>query len=180
MPTYLVIHETPEDHPAPLLATLPPFKLRSKVKIRDATPDWDVWSVWGTEHGQPSPARTFKLGSGGAAEATWTWQDYRSLGLAEGEIGCWDLRAGFGSDALGRQVLVPKGRSRECARGYSCLLAASLTANADIVSFEDYRLRRMTLGVPEGPGEIIPGSALPLESCMDVHGGGMSAARCQY
>lgn len=30
----------------------------------------------------------------------------------------------------------------------------------------------MLLGVPEGPKEIIPGSALPLESCMDVNNGG--------
>lgn len=113
VPTYLVVHETPEDHPFPLITTLPPFKLRSKVRIRDATPEWDVWSAWGADLGPPTPTRTFKLGSGGAAEATWTWNDYRDLGLADGEIGCWDLRAGFGPDALGRQVLVPKGRSRE-------------------------------------------------------------------
>jgi hypothetical protein len=30
----------------------------------------------------------------------------------------------------------------------------------------------MLLGLPEGPGEITPGSALPLESSMDIHGGG--------
>jgi hypothetical protein len=30
----------------------------------------------------------------------------------------------------------------------------------------------MLLGVPEGPEEIVPMSALPLESCMDIHGGG--------
>jgi len=29
----------------------------------------------------------------------------------------------------------------------------------------------MELGVPEGPGEILPGSALPLESCMDFRKG---------
>jgi hypothetical protein len=28
------------------------------------------------------------------------------------------------------------------------------------------------LGLPEGPSELVPGSALPLESSMDVHGGG--------
>lgn len=37
-----------------------------------------------------------------------------------------------------------------------------------------YTLRRMLLGVPEGPAEIIPGSALPMESCMDVMGGSQS------
>lgn len=37
---------------------------------------------------------------------------------------------------------------------------------------DDYELHRMLLGVPEGPTEILPGHALPLESCMDIHGGG--------
>lgn len=119
-PTYLIVHETPDDHPAPLLTTLPPFKLRSKVRIRDATPDWDVWSAWGADHGHPVPKRSFKAGSGGAAEATWTWVEYRELGLAEGEAGCWDLRAGFGPEALGRHVLVPKGHTRECAGRNRC------------------------------------------------------------
>ena len=30
----------------------------------------------------------------------------------------------------------------------------------------------MQLGIPEGAEEIVPGSALPMESCMDLHGGG--------
>lgn len=42
----------------------------------------------------------------------------------------------------------------------------------------DYDLRRMLLGVPEGPQEIIPGSALPLESCMDVNNGGKFPDPC--
>lgn len=32
----------------------------------------------------------------------------------------------------------------------------------------------MILGIPEGPEELIPEVALPLESCMDVHSGGES------
>ena len=36
----------------------------------------------------------------------------------------------------------------------------------------EYYLRRMLLGVPEGANEMVPEHALPLESCMDIHGGG--------
>lgn len=44
----------------------------------------------------------------------------------------------------------------------------------------DYDLHRMTIGVPEGQREIIPGSALPLESCMDIHGGGKCPQLTSY
>ena len=37
---------------------------------------------------------------------------------------------------------------------------------------EQYDLHRMLLGVPDGHHEIQPGVSLPLESCMDVQGGG--------
>jgi len=47
-----------------------------------------------------------------------------------------------------------------------------MASTFDSASTENYHLHRMLLGVPEGPGEIVPGSALPLESCMDVQGGG--------
>jgi hypothetical protein len=111
VPTYYIVHETPADHPAPLESTLPPFKLRSKVRIRDVTAEWDVWTSWSEEAG-PLPQRSFKAGSGGGSEAQWTWPDgIRDLRLGEGELGCWDLRAQT-SDS-GRQMLVPKGKTRE-------------------------------------------------------------------
>jgi hypothetical protein len=51
---------------------------------------------------------------------------------------------------------------------------ASLASSHDQVELDEYDLRRMLLGVPEGSNEIVPGSALPLESCMDIHGGSKS------
>ncbi|WVF66659.1 hypothetical protein IAT40_001400 [Kwoniella sp. CBS 6097] len=166
-PRYLITHESPADHPAPLHSLLPPFKLRAKVKIRDVSQEWDAYSAWGTDSDSDDakgkqPIRTWKMGSGGAAESQWSWEEgangVKDLGLGEDEVGCWDLRAGW-SAGMGRQILVPKGKK------------PSLSTSHDTASTDNYHLRRMLLGVPEGPGEIIPGSALPLESCMDLHGG---------
>lgn len=39
------------------------------------------------------------------------------------------------------------------------------------VDHDVYRLRRYLFGIPEGPAEIIPDKALPLEYCMDYMGG---------
>nr|ODN87071.1 mitochondrial protein [Cryptococcus depauperatus CBS 7841] len=157
--SYLITHESQESHPEPLTKLLPPFKLRSKVRIKDVTDQWDAWSSWGSSLAQiDSPRRLWKIGSGGAAESHWEWQQgVAQLNLAEGEVGCWDLRAGW--NGMSQQLLVPKGNR------------PSLATNYDISTADEYKLHRMLLGVPEGPEEIVPGQALPLESCMDIHGG---------
>ncbi|CAK9779781.1 Aminomethyltransferase folate-binding domain-containing protein [Cutaneotrichosporon oleaginosum] len=158
--TYLISHESGPGHIAPLATLLPPFRLRSKIKIRDVTDEWDVWSAWGGEAPAPAPTSTWRFGSGGAAERIWSWEgEMAPLGLADAEVGCWDLRAGFGPAGMGRQVFVPKGGK------------PSLLSSHDLASTDEYNLRRMVLGVPEGSAEVIPGSALPLESDMDIHGG---------
>lgn len=112
--TYLITHDSSSNHPHPLHILLPPFKLRSKVRIKDVSDEWEVWSAWSSEPGGPLPARTWKLGSGGAAECTWQWgSDIASVHAGEGELGCWDLRAGYGPNGLGKQLLVPRGLRRE-------------------------------------------------------------------
>ncbi|WWC67216.1 uncharacterized protein I206_101123 [Kwoniella pini CBS 10737] len=145
-----------------------PFKLRSKIKIENVTEQFDSYSVFGDDEENfynkkkgKQPIRNWKFGSGGASESQWFWpnDEIRDLELNENEIGCWDLRVGFSYRGMGRQILVPKG------------VKPSLCSTHDLVETEDYHLRRMLLGIPEGPQEIIPGSALPLESCMDLHGG---------
>ncbi|WWC97456.1 hypothetical protein V866_004336 [Kwoniella sp. B9012] len=158
--SYLITHESPIDHPAPLQDFLPPFKLRAKVRIRDVSYQWDLYSAYASTSKGKGPERNWKFGSGGAAESQWSWKDgVQDMKLKENEVGCWDLRAGWGEGGLGRQVLVPKGDK------------PSLASSHDTASIDEYHFRRMTLGVPEGPNEIIPGQALPLESCMDLHGG---------
>ena len=112
--SYLISHESPDDHPTPLQTLLPPYKLRSKVRIKDVSEEWDTWAAWGSEieSGGLMPTRLWRPGSGGANESQWSWPEgIRSLGLSEAEIGCWDLRAGLGM----RQLLIPKGQNRESA-----------------------------------------------------------------
>lgn len=36
----------------------------------------------------------------------------RDTGVGVGEVGCWDLRAGFRTSGMGRQLLIPRGKSR--------------------------------------------------------------------
>lgn len=52
---------------------------------------------------------------------------------------------------------------------------ASAASDHDMADSNAYLLRRMLNGVPEGHQEMIPGTSLPLESCMDVMGGGKSS-----
>jgi hypothetical protein len=112
VPTYLITHSSPTTHPSPLADLLPPFKLRSKVRIRDVSDQWDVCSAWGDD-AQGGPTRTWRFGSGGAAESVWSWKGAPENLSSEDEYGCWDLRAGFGSQGMGKHILIPKGKSRE-------------------------------------------------------------------
>lgn len=117
--TYLISHEA--GHPSPLDKLLPPFRLRSKVRFKDVSEEWDVWSAWGSDGvysaESPQPLESWRFGSGGAAERVWTWENgVAPLGISDAEVGCWDLRAGWGAAGMGRRVFVPKGQKRECTR----------------------------------------------------------------
>lgn len=110
--SYLISSDA--NHPLPLHKLLPPFRLRAKVRIKDVSEAWDVYSAWGSE-ASPAPQDVWRFGNGGAAERLWSWDEGRtSLGLKEGEVGTWDLRAGWGAGGMGKLVFIPKGQSREC------------------------------------------------------------------
>lgn len=114
-PSYLITHA--EEHPNPLSTLLPQFKLRSKVKLEDVSSNYAVWQAWGTEGQQAALQRSWKFGSGGAAEAVWEQDQVKStdVGLEEGEHGCFDLRAGSSQDGLGRRLIVKRDEQREWA-----------------------------------------------------------------
>lgn len=95
--------------------------------------------------------------------------------LGKEEVGCWDLRAG--TVGLGKQLLIPRNTERKLSQAHITFdadiksIATFLASHAE-ASTEDYHFNRTILGIPEGPQEIIPATALPLESCMDIQGGG--------
>jgi hypothetical protein len=125
--TYWIDHSTEASASTPstpntkaLYEEIKRYVLRSKVKLKYATEEYDVWSVWGTPANEAQSAtRWWKFGSGGAAEPQWEFQDEAwkevQRGLREGEVGCWDLRGGWGQEGMGRRLLVKKGETRESA-----------------------------------------------------------------
>jgi hypothetical protein len=108
-------------------------------------------------------------------------QGIKNLGGREEEVGSWDLRGGAGSGSMGKRFLVRKGDKREpdtipfasvpVVENDSIVSAASFASDHDTADANAYLLRRVLNGVPEGPNELVPGTSLPLESCMDVMGG---------
>ncbi|EWC48576.1 hypothetical protein DRE_01798 [Drechslerella stenobrocha 248] len=146
-PAYLVDIST--ELAPQLLRHLRRYKLRAKVTVRPLD-GFDVWSV-------PNSFRfadtDTAAGGGGGGGGT--------------KIGCVDPRA----PGMGRRVVLPcdyshiVGEVSTEEEGGEGVLS---TQADDEVS---YRLKRYLLGVPEAPGEIISGTALPQESNMDYMAG---------
>ncbi|KAI5790141.1 hypothetical protein EDC01DRAFT_691362 [Geopyxis carbonaria] len=73
--------------------------------------------------------------------------------LNENQIGAVDTRA----PGFGYRMVLPNGTCPDI--------------NVEEVDNQTYNLRRILHGIPEGQTEILEGSALPQESCMDFMGG---------
>lgn len=88
----------------------------------------------------------------------------------------WDVYQAWGPNAQGdlgdaalafRDVRTPDMGWRILARA-----GAEAPVPGTPVSFDEYTVHRMLNGVPEGADELVNGSSLPLESCIDyMHGG---------
>ncbi|GJJ78237.1 transferase CAF17, mitochondrial [Entomortierella parvispora] len=121
------------------------FVLRSKVKMTGVTEAFDVYSVLDDASAQS----TTPLASDNAAVM-------ERLGKMNASIGMLDNRAG---NMLGYRAIVPKGRRLSLPESY---LQGTL---------EDYHVRRILLGVPEGMDDFIAGMSLPLECNLDYMNG---------
>jgi transferase CAF17, mitochondrial len=95
----------------PLLQILKRYVLRSKVKLRDVSSEYDVWAVWGSE--ETEPARTWNWSRSGCVEPSWGGQEW-PWGVEHGVI---RDRRGVG---MGKRLLVLKGDIRECSCFTTC------------------------------------------------------------
>ncbi|KAI9269234.1 hypothetical protein BDA99DRAFT_346160 [Phascolomyces articulosus] len=138
----------------PATATQPMFKhlrryiLRSKVKLRDVSDEFSAFSVWGNIH-QHNEEEENKVPTGGLVKKSKRVSD----------IGCIDPRVpGFGYRAI-----VPRNED----------MGHKLSSLGDFkeLSSEEYTIRRILNGIPEGIADMWPEQSLPLESNFDYMNG---------
>ncbi|KAG2013729.1 mitochondrial protein [Coprinopsis cinerea AmutBmut pab1-1] len=154
-PSYLIEYSPPPasntDVP-PLLTYLKRHVLRSKVKVRDASGNYDIWAAWGSELDRKwEQKREWTWASSGAVEPVWGRE--APWGSEPGEV--LDCR-GIG---MGRRLLVKQGDKPKEATSH------------DIATSDDYLLHRILHGVPEGNVDIPPMHAFPMDSNLDMMGG---------
>lgn len=142
-----------------LAAHLKKHKLRARVRIRVVEDgEWEVWSAWHGDDGlraESGHSSSAPPGANGAAEE-------EADADASLKIGCIDRRA----PGMGYRVILPGSTVKDTNKASHWLRTAGKE-----VSVESYDVHRILLGVAEGHAEIVPETALPLESNMDYMGG---------
>lgn len=128
-----------------LMRTLKKYKVRSKIAIRlleeDSADALTVWAAWGNAQGITE-------------EPTQADANGFVAHIAR------DLRAGNmpGKDYFGERIIM-RGNRPPQIEGFP------------LVHMDQYRVRRYTFGIAEGPAEIQRESALPMECNVDLAGG---------
>jgi hypothetical protein len=111
-PGYLIDYDCRSSDAPPLLSLLKRHILRAKVRVRDATDEWKVWSIWDpvSPDGATPTTRDWRQGRSGAMEPLYVEGEHR-LGaeFSQGTIGTRDLRA----PGMGDRLLVRTGDSRK-------------------------------------------------------------------
>ena len=103
-PSYLIDYESRESAAPPLLSMLKRYVLRSKVKLRDVSEEYDVWAVWGSD--SAVEGRNWNWARSGAVEPDWTGETEWPWGKDDKRI---RDRRGVG---MGERLLVRKGDRR--------------------------------------------------------------------
>ncbi|KAG0376166.1 ccr4 associated factor [Mortierella sp. AD032] len=127
------------------------FVLRSKVKMVGVTESFDVYSVLDDQ-----PANSNSETDEDATVAPTNAEVMERLAKMNATIGMYDNRA---VNLMGYRVIVPKGQT------------LSLPENYRQGTLEEYHVRRITNGVPEGIDDFIAGTSLPLECNLDYMNG---------
>ncbi|KAF5364082.1 hypothetical protein D9756_000688 [Leucocoprinus leucothites] len=150
-PGYLLEYDSRSSEAPSLLPMLKRHILRSKVKIRDVSEEFDVWAAWGSES-LPEIPKSWSWSRSGVVEPSWESTEW-PWGAQDETL--MDQRA----PGMGQRLLTRKGDKPAEALSY------------DIGSPSDYLLHRIALGVPEGSTDIVPMHAFPMESNIDIMGG---------
>ncbi|KAF1941485.1 Aminomethyltransferase folate-binding domain-containing protein [Clathrospora elynae] len=137
--------EVDEAEAEALIKHLKRHKLRSKVQIEDVSDRCRVWAAWGTPvlhiHEEVLTRRTDPRGP----SSVDMWPSVMSRYVARAD-----------------QQTIMSGEERSNI----CLHGPSVPTNVD-----DYHMQRYRYGIPEGPKEIVSGSALPMECNLDLWSG---------
>ncbi|KAF8742250.1 Aminomethyltransferase folate-binding protein, partial [Rhizoctonia solani] len=156
-PGYLIDYDNRSSEATPILSLLKRHVLRSKVRVRDVSDEWKVWSVWNNASQESSfpTTREWRAGRSGAMEPLYAENEYRlDAEYSQNIIGTRDLRA----PGMGDRLLVRAGDKPNL----SC----------DITKDEiQFTLHRILHAVPEGIYDIVPQQAFPMDSDVDLMGG---------
>ncbi|KAG6817431.1 hypothetical protein H0H87_008599 [Tephrocybe sp. NHM501043] len=133
------------------MSLLKRYVLRSKVKIRDVSDQYDVWAVWGNAP-IPEPTRQWTWARSGVVEPKWAQSEWPWGSKDESIL---DRRA----PGMGKRLLVKKGSLPQ------------ETSDHELASFDAYTLHRILTGVPEGREDLPAMQAFPMESNLDIMGG---------
>ncbi|KAG6820097.1 hypothetical protein H0H93_005409 [Arthromyces matolae] len=150
-PNYILDYDPRPSEAPSLMTMLKRYILRSKVKLRDVSEEYDIWAAWGNP-AILDPARRWTWSHSGVVQPSWEtnewpWGNDDNLVL--------DRRA----PGMGKRFLVKKGaRPQE-------------VSDHDLVTSDAYTLHRILSGVPEGQEDLPAVHAFPLESNIDIMGG---------
>ena len=129
-PEYIVEYDARPSEAPPLLQTLKRHILRSRVKLRDVSEEYDVWAAFG-----PSESRAawdiphdWSFAQSGVVEPLWNEGDLPSWGSERGVLR--DRRA----HGLGERLLVRKGDRRKSTIGLSCVFEGFMMHSGKIFS----------------------------------------------
>ncbi|RDX53200.1 Aminomethyltransferase folate-binding domain-containing protein [Lentinus brumalis] len=151
---YLIEYDARPSEAPELIPMLKRHILRSKVKVKDLTEEYDIWAAWGSEKGKSwETIRNWDFARSGVIEPVWNKDGEWPWGSTQGVLR--DRRA----VGMGHRLLVRKGDRPQEASSH------------DVASDDAYLLHRILHGVPEGSTDIPPTRALPMDSNMDIMGG---------
>lgn len=108
---YLLEYDSRPSEAPPLFAMLKRYVLRSKVKLRDVTDEYDVWAAWGSNAEMSwETSRDWNSARSGVVEPVWNNEN--------GSQWPWGREPGVLQDrraiGMGHRLIVRKGDRRKC------------------------------------------------------------------